>query len=98
VASVVWTAEALDDLDSICSSIRREVPAASARFARAVFEAADRLILFPLSGGVVPERRRPELRELIVGSYRIFYRFENDVVSILRIRHGARRFDPGTIP
>jgi toxin ParE1/3/4 len=46
--------------------------------------------IFPLGGRVVPELRRPDIRELFVYSYRIVYRIHNDAVTILTIYHGAR--------
>jgi plasmid stabilization system protein ParE len=39
--------------------------------------------LFPRSGRVVPELSRDDVRELIVGDYRIVYRLDNDVAVLL---------------
>lgn len=52
-----------------------------------VFEAVDRLELFPESGRVVPELNRKEIREVIIGNYRIIYRIreESDVGLIILI-------------
>jgi len=45
---------------------------------------------FPESGRVVPEYEAKQVRELIGGSYRIWYRLRDDRVEILAILHGAR--------
>jgi plasmid stabilization system protein ParE len=45
-------------------------------------------------GRIVPEFRRPELREVIFRSYRIIYRINDadKIVEIVRFWHGARGF------
>ena len=56
---------------------------------------------FPERGRIVPEFRRPELREIIFRSFRIIYRMNNadQSVEIVRFWHAARGFPriPGTI-
>ena len=46
-------------------------------------------VLF-MGAAVVPEVGRPEIREVIVYSYRIIYRYTGDDVVILTVHHGAR--------
>lgn len=90
MARVTWTDQALDDLDAICLFIARDAPRYAELFAHRVFHATERLSLFPLSGRVVPEIGRDDIRELIVQSYRIIYRVLPEEVEILTIHHGAR--------
>ena len=90
MATVGWTAQALDDLEAVCLYIARDAPHIAQIFAARSFDAVDRLAEFPLSGRVVPEVGRPEIREIFVSSYRIIYRFTSDAVVILTIHHGAR--------
>jgi addiction module RelE/StbE family toxin len=89
---VVWTQPAREDLREIRDFIARD----SAHYARAVaaglVSAVDRLRDAPLLGRVVPELARPNLRELIEGTYRIVYRVTADEVQILAVVHGAREF------
>ena len=89
---VVWTRPARDDVREIRAYIARD----SAHYARVVaaqlVTAVDRLRDFPLSGCVVPELARPNLREVIEGAYRIVYRVTADEVQVLTVVHGARRF------
>lgn len=54
------------------------------------FESVDRLEMFPLSGRVVPEINKQEIREVIFGNYRIVYRLREDEVEILTVHHGAQ--------
>ncbi|MEO8453322.1 MAG: type II toxin-antitoxin system RelE/ParE family toxin [Gemmatimonadota bacterium] len=51
-----------------------------------------RIAQFPESGRIVPELQRAEIRDVIVGSYRIVYLVGADVVHILTVFHGARLF------
>ncbi len=48
------------------------------------------LATFPFSGRMVPEFEQNDLRELIQRPYRIVYLAKEDVVTILRVVHGAR--------
>ena len=90
MATVGWTAQALDDLEAVCLYIARDAPNIAQIFAARSFDAVDRLADFPLSGRVVPEVGRPEIREIIVNGYRIIYRHTGDDVVILTVHHGAR--------
>lgn len=46
--------------------------------------------MFPLSGRVVPEINKQEIREVILGNYRIVYRFMVNEVEVLTVHHGAQ--------
>jgi len=56
------------------------------------FTAAEALRSSPFVGRVVPEYGRHELRELIIGSYRLVYLVRADEVIVVRVVHGARDF------
>lgn len=90
MATVTWTAQALDDLEAVCLYLARDAPHVAHVFAARSFHATDRLAEFPLSGRVVPEVGRADIREVFVYSYRIIYRYTGDVVAILTVHHGAR--------
>ncbi len=90
MAVVSWTIQALDDLDAICEFIARDAPRYAQLFAMQAFESVDRLEMFPHSGRVVPEINKQEIREVILGNYRIVYRLREDEVEILTVHHGAQ--------
>ena len=54
-----------------------------------VFDATDHLGDFPESGSTVRELRRDDIRQVLVGDYRIIYRVKRRNVEILTIRHTA---------
>lgn len=94
MARVTWTDQALDDLDAICRLIARDSRQYAQRFFDRVFRTTDRLAQFPLSGRVVPEFNREDVREVIVHGYRVIYRvLADDEVEVLTVRHGARRLE-----
>ena len=87
---VRWTEHAIEDLVAIRTFIERD----SARYGRIVverlFEATGRLEAFPRSGRVVPKVGRDELREIIVGDYRIMYRLESAAAVVLTVFRSSR--------
>ncbi len=93
MAQVRWTPQAADDLEAICLFIARDSPQLAATFADRVLRATDRLASYPLSGRTVPELGIENIREVIVGSYRVIYRIRQDEVHLLTVHHGARLLD-----
>lgn len=89
---VLWTLRAIENLEAIRTYIARSSERYAALHVERLFEAADRLRHFPESGRIVPELQRQDIREVIVGSYRIVYLMGPDVVHIITVFHGARLF------
>jgi toxin ParE1/3/4 len=59
-----------------------------------IFSAIDKLESFPMLGRVVPEVEKENIRELIVGKYRIIYRVSEAEIEIVMIHHSSRLFEP----
>ena len=97
MAQVRWTPQATDDLDAVCLFIARDSPQLAAAFADRVLRATDILESFPRSGRIVPELGIENIREILVGSYRIIYRIRHDDVHLLTVHHGARPLDGAKI-
>lgn len=91
-AKIVWTEQAVEDLREIIEFIALDKQNAAVRFGAALIAKAESLSLFPRKGRVVPELRNPVIREIIHGSYRIVYEFEEttQTVAISRVWHAAR--------
>jgi toxin ParE1/3/4 len=90
MAQVRWSLTAASDLQDIENFIARDSVLHAISFVDRIVAAADTLSDSPHLGRVVPEFNRPDLRELIFGSYRIVYLLKDDGVTILRAVHGAR--------
>ena len=90
---VVWTDPALDRVEESALYIAADDPAAALRWVEELFAAVERLADFPESGRAVPEVGAREVREVIFGAYRVFYRV-GAAVEVLSARHGSRPVDP----
>ena len=75
---IIWTLGALNDLNNIHEFIARD----SRRYAQIQVEniqnAVSNLARFPLMGRNVPEFPHLPYREILVGNYRVLYRFKKD--------------------
>lgn len=87
---VQWTRPAADDLRSIKRFIERDSKFYARRFVERLLDATRVLERFPLSGRLVPEAERDDIRELIFESYRIVYRVETLRVRIIAVVHASR--------
>lgn len=97
MAEIRWTRQASDDLEAITDFIANDSEVYAQFFARDVLDAIDRLVDFPELGRIVPETDNPIIREIILGNYRIVYRFKKGTIEILTIYHGARLLDPSKL-
>jgi toxin ParE1/3/4 len=97
MAEVRLTLQATDDLDSIAQFISKDSPQYARLFVSDVFQAVERLSEFPKSGRIVPELNDPDVREIILGNYRLVYRFKAKLIGLLTVYHGARLLDPTTL-
>ena len=87
---IVWTEEAVGQLEAIVTYVSALNPAAAARLGARLVELAESLTEFPHRGRDAGGDRR-ELT--IVWPYILRYSVTPDTVFILRIRHGARLDD-----
>lgn len=90
MARLIWSFVARDDLRALISYIKADSPGYARTFGLHIQQCVEQLRHFPESGRRVPEDRSGIYRELIVGSYRIVYRIDEDIVTIVTIIHGAR--------
>ena len=93
-AKIIWAPSALADLKSIVRYVSRENPEAARRLGQQLIERAESLATFPEKGRIIAKFQSPDIRETILGSYRIAYRLRRSnveqMVEIARIWHGAR--------
>lgn len=97
MAKIKWTPQSLEDIEAIANFITKDSSYYARMFTIKVFEAVDRLELFPESGRIVPELKRKEIREIILGNYRIIYRIKGELVEILTVYHSSRLLDVNEI-
>ncbi len=87
----VWSPLALERVNEIADYIAENSIEAAKLWLIDVFGVVDRLQDFPNSGRIVPEVRRPNIREIIFKNYRLIYRVERKQVAILTVRHSKQR-------
>lgn len=85
-----WSPLARIRVVEIAETIRWDKPGAAARWIERVVAEVETLPEMPRRGRVVPEVDRPNVRELLIGNYRVIYRIADDSIVILTVRHGRR--------
>ena len=88
--SVKWAQVAWDDLEQIANYVARDSEYYAAALVRRIREAARSLESLSERGRVVPELGDPNVRELIVGNYRLIHEVTPETIFILGVIHGAR--------
>lgn len=92
VYKIKWTIRALNDLHDVYEFIAKD----SRRYAQIQVEdiqnSALNLTSFPFMGRIVPEFPHLSYREILVGNYRVIYRFEEkqSLVIIMAVAHGKQ--------
>ena len=97
MAEIRWTLQALDDVEAIANYIARDSTHFAQMFAVRTFEAVRRIQRFPESGRIVPEIKKKDIREILLGNYRIIYRVKDNLIEILTVYHSSRLLNGKTL-
>jgi len=89
---IIWTKQALDDLQSIVLFIAQDNHTVAESFGFRLMSKVDLLAQFPEIGRVVPEKNDETIREVVLRPYRIIYQVLSDeqMIAVIRVWHGAR--------
>jgi toxin ParE1/3/4 len=87
---VVWSPEAIEDLESITAYIGRDSEFYARAVATKIVEMARGIGSLPRIGRVVPELGDEKIRERFIYSYRVVYRVEEERILIVAVIHGKR--------
>jgi len=90
VKNLFWTDGAAADIEAVREFISRDSPHYADLVVSRILKALQKVQHFPESGRKVPELNRPDIREVIVGRYRIVYRLKAEVVEVLTVFQGSR--------
>ena len=89
---------ARDDLRAILDwYASQDVPQVGTRMVLQIVDRVRQLALFPDSGRVVPELETPWLRELEHPPFRIVYRRDESVVTVIRVQRSERLMDQSVV-
>jgi toxin ParE1/3/4 len=89
MSRIRWTETAQSDLRAIHTLLARDSPRYARRAVDRIRESTDRLDLNPYAGDKAPECDRDDVREMLVGPYRVIYRAQRRQVRILTVVHAA---------
>jgi toxin ParE1/3/4 len=93
---IEFARSARDDLRDILDwHESQEVPEVGTRMVLEIVARVRQLGVFPDSGKVVPELDTPWLRELGQPPFRIVYRWDETVVTVVRVWRSERLMDSG---
>jgi len=85
-----WSQRALTDLEGIAEYIATDSPTYAANVVKKILNQVRLLAQFPRAGRIVPEFDDENVRELIVYSYRVIYRLQENEIVVAAIIHGKR--------
>lgn len=91
---LVWSPEAVEDIDAIAAYIERDSPWYARAVASKIVETAESIPEYPELGRMVPEIDDPSIRERLVHRYRVIYRLDEARVLIAAVIHGRQDFGP----
>ena len=87
MAQIIWTSNAIKDLDSIAEYIEIDSEIAAKKFIKEIISKVDSLTSYPFKGRPIPESIPGGYRQILHKSYRIIYRIEDLKVFISSIYH-----------
>lgn len=91
MVKLVWTELSREDLNEIFDYIAEDSKRYASITINRIYNKAQDIIDNPYAGRIVPELNTKEIRELIMGNYRIVYKIvSNHRVDIVRVYHSAR--------
>lgn len=90
--TLVWSPEAIEDIEAIAAYIERDSPWYARSIASKLVETAESIPEHPELGRVVPEIGDPSIRERLIYRYRVVYRLDEYRVLIAAVIHGRQDF------
>lgn len=98
MAEVIWTHQSIDDINNIAEFISKDSEKYAKLQVQEFFNATHVLEIYPYSGRIVPEINNKNIRELIIGFYRLIYSVSSkDKVVILTVHHSFRKLKKSTL-
>ena len=83
---LIWSPLAVEKVRDIAEYIALDKPIAAEHWANDIFDSVGRLVELPQSGRIVPEIKRPDIREILKGNYRIIYKVKESTILILTVK------------
>jgi len=91
---VIWTDEALSDVEEIAKFIEKDSHFYASVVVTNIINTTRNLVSYPFAGSIVPEENNKCLREHFIYSYRVIYEIRKSAIYILAVVHGRRLLYP----
>ena len=91
--TVVFSAAAEADLESIADFIASDNPSQAGLFVRQLRERCERLAYSPRRHAIVPRYAAEKIRRCVYRDYLIFYRISGSDIEVPHVLHGARDYE-----
>ena len=88
---VLWTDEALRDLDQIANYLTEQFPSVAPLLDKRIRDTVTRIRRWPQSARATAGRSDVRIVPLGPYPYKLFYRVREDTVEILHVHHAARQ-------
>ncbi|HBD94209.1 MAG: hypothetical protein A2015_10090, partial [Spirochaetes bacterium GWF1_31_7] len=83
MVKLIWSEKAIISLELIAEYISKDSLFYAKETIRKIRSLTRKLKDFPYLGSIVPEYDRPDIKQLIYKSYRIIYKIDDGVITIL---------------
>jgi plasmid stabilization system protein ParE len=91
MAEIIWSFKAYDDYKNIVECIAKDSEHFASLIAKRLWLEIKRIEHNPKSARMVPEAGYdPEIREFILGQYRIIFQLREEIAYLLTIHHSSR--------
>ena len=84
--NITWSPLAVEQVRDIASYIALDKPLVAVQWAEKIFNSVGRLSAIPNSGRIVPEINRNEIREILLGNYRVIYKVKEKEILVLIVK------------
>lgn len=88
---IIWSPLSIEQVREITFYIALDKSSVAEKWVETIFSAVERLEIFPESGRKVPEVNRDDIREIILGNYRIIYKIELKKIIILIVKSSRQK-------
>jgi toxin ParE1/3/4 len=98
MVKINWTQLSITDMESIRHFIGRDSQKYAIITIQKLYQSTQDLIVFPRKGRIVPEIGDDNIRELIIGNYRLIYRIiDEGLINILRVQSSYKLFNKDSL-
>ena len=88
--ALVWSPEAVEDIEAIAAYIERDSPWYAKAVVSKLVETAESIPQYPELGRLVPEVGNSSIRERLTHRYRLIYRLDENRVVVAAVIHARQ--------